>query len=306
MKKPPLNLPASVRQRLLNLSHQSKQDFGLLLTKYALERLLYRLSVSKHRDVFVLKGALLFQLWISEPYRPTRDLDLLGQGVGSTERYHKIFTELCSIKVEDDGIALLADTIRVERIRDDEEYEGVRVLLEARLANARISLQIDVGFGDVVTPPPLELEYPTLLAFPAPRLRAYPKESVVAEKFEAMVKLGMANSRMKDFYDLWVMAEKFEFEGQVLSAAVKATFERRKTNLPASSPTAFTAEFCNAPTKQTQWNAFLKKSGLKGSESLADVVRIIDAFVMPSVEAIHTKKAFARSWRPGGPWRPSV
>jgi predicted nucleotidyltransferase component of viral defense system len=221
VNKAPTNLPASVRQRLLNLAGQSKQDFGILLTKYALERLLYRLSLSKHRGAFILKGALLFQLWTSEPYRRTRDLDLLGQGDGSADRYRKIFTELCSQEVENDGLTFLPDTIRVERIRDEEEYDGVRVLMTAHLANARIPLQIDVGFGDVISPGPVELQYPTLLPFPAPKLRAYSKESVVAEKLEAMVKLGMANSRMKDFYDLWVMARRFEFRGPVLSAADK-------------------------------------------------------------------------------------
>lgn len=304
MNRAPTNLPASVRQRLLNLAGESKQDFGLLLTKYALERLLYRLSVSEHQDTFVLKGALLFQLWTSEPYRPTRDLDLLGLGDGSAERYRKIFTELCSQKVEDDGLTLLPDTIRVERIREDEEYEGVRVLMNARLANARISLQIDVGFGDVITPGPIELEYPTLLSFPAPKLRAYSKESVVAEKFEAMVKLGMANSRMKDFYDLWVMAKQFEFRGPVLSAAIKATFERRRTALPSSRPLAFTVEFGAAPTKQTQWRAFLRKSGLNASEFLSDVVKVLDGFLMPVVEGITSNKTQGYTWRPGGLWKP--
>jgi hypothetical protein len=156
--------------------------------------------------------ALLVQLWTSEPYRPTRDLDLLGQGDGSADRYRKIFTELCSQEVENDGLIFLPDTIRVERIRDEEEYDGVRALLTAHLANARIPLQIDVGFGDVISPGPVELQYPTLLPFPAPTLRAYSKENVGAEKFEAMVKLGMANSRMKDLYDLWVMARQFEFQ----------------------------------------------------------------------------------------------
>jgi predicted nucleotidyltransferase component of viral defense system len=306
VNKAPTNLPASVRQRLLNLAGQTKQDFGLLLTKYALERLLYRLSVSKHRDAFVLKGALLFQLWTSEPYRPTRDLDLLGQGDGSAERYRTIFTELCSQEVEDDGLTFLSDTIRVERIRDEEEYEGVRVLLTAHLANARIPLQIDVGFGDVISPGPVELEYPTLLPFPAPKLRAYSKESVVAEKFEAMVKLGMANSRMKDFYDLWVMARRFEFKGSVLSAAIKATFERRRTALPSSRPLALTAEFGEAPGKQTQWRAFLKKSGLNASESLNDIVKELGEFVMPVMEGITSSKTLGHTWRPRGPWKPSA
>lgn len=305
MNKAPTNLPASVRQRLLNLAGQSKQDFGLLLTRYALERLLYRLSVSKHCDAFVLKGALLFQLWTSKLYRPTRDLDLLGMGDGSAKLYQKIFTELCSQEVEDDGLTLLPDTIRVDKIRDEEEYEGVRVLLTAHLANARILLQIDVGFGDVISPGPVELEYPTLLPFPAPKLRAYSKESVVAEKFEAMVKLGMANSRMKDFYDLWVMARQFEFRGEVLSAAVKATFERRRTALPSSTPLALTTEFGEAPGKQTQWKAFLTKSGLNASGSLNDVVKELHEFVMPVVQGITSSKTLDHTWRPRGPWKPS-
>ena len=303
MKKAPSNLPESVRQRLLDLARQNKQDFGLLLTKYALERLLYRISVSKHRDTFVLKGALLFQLWTSEPYRPTRDLDMLGYGDESAERYRKIFTDLCSLNVEDDGLTFLPDTIRVQRIRDEEEYEGVRVLLASRLTNARIPLQIDIGFGDVVTPAPMELDYPTLLSFPAPKLHAYPKESVVAEKFEAMVKLGMANSRMKDFYDLWVMARHFEFKGQVLSAAIKATFERRKTTLPSSKPLALTAEFSEAATKQAQWRGFLRKSGLNASESLGEVVKVLDGFLMPVVEGIISNRTLGHTWRPGGRWK---
>jgi hypothetical protein len=167
LKKAPANLPASVRQRLLNLANENQQDFEMLLTKYALERFLYRLSVSRHHDSFVLKGALLLQLWTSEVYRPTRDLDLLGQAEGQAKGYCKIFAELCAEKVEDDGVTFLAETIRVEKIRDEEEYEGVRVLLDARLAEARVPLQIDVGFGDVITPAPMEVEYPTLLEFPA-------------------------------------------------------------------------------------------------------------------------------------------
>ena len=271
MKKAATNLPASVRQRLLNLAHENRQDFGMLLTKYALERFLYRLSVSQHRDSFVLKGALLLQVWTSEVYRPTRDLDLLGQATAPAKGYRKIFADMCGHKVEDDGLLFLLDTIRVEKIRDEEAYEGVRVLLEARLANARIPLQIDVGFGDVITPEPVEIDYPTMLAFPKAKMRAYPKETVVAEKFEALVKLGMANSRMKDFYDLWVMAGRFEFAGSVFAEALSATFARRKTVLPASRPLAFTPEFSLSPAKQTHWRAFLRKSGLEADASLEDV-----------------------------------
>ena len=304
LKKAPSNLPASVRQRLLNLANESKQDFGMLLTRYALERFLYRLSVSRHRDAFLLKGALLLQLWTSEVYRPTRDLDLLGETEGSAREYRKIFADICSEKVEDDGVIFLPSSIRMRKIRDEDEYEGIRVLLEARLDRARIPLQIDVGFGDVVSPAVLEVEYPTLLPFPAARLRAYPKESVVAEKFEAMVKLGMANSRMKDFYDLWVMAKRFEFRSSALTAALQATFRKRGTVLP-SRPLAFTAEFAESPGKQTQWKAFLRRSGLKADASLPELLKTLDEFLMPVVKAIFDKKTVLSHWRPSGPWKAS-
>jgi predicted nucleotidyltransferase component of viral defense system len=303
VKKAATNLPASVRQRLLNLANEKRQDFGMLLTNYALERFLYRLSVSRHRDSFVLKGALLLQLWTSEVYRPTRDLDLLGQATGPAKGYRKIFVEVCEEKVEDDGLIFLADTIRIDKIRDEEAYEGIRVLLEARLSNARIPLQIDVGFGDVITPAPIEVEYPVILAFPAAKMRAYPKETVVAEKFEALIKLGMANSRMKDFYDLWVMSERFEFRSPVLAEALAATFERRQTALPASRPLAFTPEFSGSRAKQTQWEAFLRKNGLEADASLQDVTNALDEFLMPVVEGILRKRTIPSLWRPGGPWK---
>jgi predicted nucleotidyltransferase component of viral defense system len=302
VKRAATNLPASVRQRLLNLAHENRQDFGMLLTKYALERFLYRLSVSQHRDSFVLKGALLLQLWTSEIYRPTRDLDLLGQATGLAKGYRKVFADVCGEKVEGDGLTFLAETIRIEKIRDEEGYQGIRVLLEARLANARIPLQIDVGFGDVITPEPVEVEYPTMLGFPIAKMRAYPKETVVAEKFEALIKLGMANSRMKDFYDLWVMARRFEFRGAVLAEALSATFERRKTALPASRPLAFMPEFSASPAKQTQWRAFLRKSGLEADASLKDVTNAMNEFLMPVVEGILRRRTIPSFWRPGGPW----
>jgi predicted nucleotidyltransferase component of viral defense system len=303
-KGKPTNVAASVRQRLLNIAHKTKQDFGLLITKYALERLLYRLSVSAHRNVFVLKGALLFDLWILQPHRPTRDLDLLGRGDSSLERYRKIFVDVCTQPVETDGLNFPIDRIRADRIRDEEEYEGVRVLMEARLGAAQISLQVDVGFGDVILPGPVEVEYPTMLDFPAPKLQAYPRETVVAEKFEAMVKLGMANSRMKDFYDLWELAERFDYEGPTLAQAVQATFERRGTPFPSGIPLALTAEFYEAATKQIQWRAFLKKSGLAGDESLPRINTRLREFLLPICDAVQKREAFARVWRAGGPWSP--
>ena len=302
MKKTAANLPASVRQRLLNLATERKEDFGLVVTRYGLERFLYRLSVSPHRDSFVLKGALLLQLWTADTYRPTRDLDLLGRGISNVS-YRKIFSEVCSQKVEDDGLTFLPDTIRVERIRDDEAYEGVRVRLEARLGNVRVPLQIDVGLGDTIVPASEELEYPTLLKFPAPKLHAYSKESVVAEKFEAMVKLGVANSRMKDFYDLWVLAQRFEFESNTLAAAIHATFKTRRTTLRKSSPLVLRADFYELPAKQTQWRAFLRKSELKADSSLKEIIEVIREFVTPVVDSILKADEENKLWHPGGPWQ---
>jgi hypothetical protein len=205
--------------------------------------------------------------------------------------------------VEDDGLMFLPDTIRVERIRDDEAYEGVRVRVEARLDDVRVPLQIDVGLGDAIVPASEELEYPTLLKFPAPKLHAYSKESVVAEKFEAMVKLGMANSRMKDFYDLWVLARRFEFESGILAAAIQATFETRRTTLPKSSPLALQADFYELPSKQTQWRAFLRKSGLKADSSLKEIIEVVREFVMPVVDGILKGNSERKVWQPGGPWK---
>jgi predicted nucleotidyltransferase component of viral defense system len=300
VKKPVANVSASVRQRLLNLATERKEDFGLVLTRYGLERFLYRLSISPHRDAFVLKGALLLQLWTAEMYRPTRDLDLLGRG--SDINFRKVFSDVCSQNVEDDGMTFLPDTIRVERIRDEESYEGVRVRVEVRLGDACVPLQIDVGLGDTIVPASEEMEYPTLLKFPAPKLHTYSRESVVAEKFEAMVKLGVANSRMKDFYDLWVLAQRFEFGSGILASAIQATFKTRRTTLPKSSPLALRADFYELPTKQTQWKAFLRKSGLKADSSLKEIIEVIREFVMPVVDGVLKGNKENEVWQPGGPW----
>jgi hypothetical protein len=197
------DVAASVRQRLLNLSRERGEDFQLTLIYYALERLLYRLSRSAARERFVLKGAMLFSVWSGAPHRATRDLDLLGKGPNDVGVLVKDFQEICWTPVEDDGLKFLAESVTGEEIRDGKEYEGVRLSFEARLGVARIPIQVDIGFGDVVLPKPVSLEYPTLLDFPAPRLLAYPRETVIAERFQSMVELGIANSRTKDFFDLW-------------------------------------------------------------------------------------------------------
>lgn len=247
---------------------------------------------------------MLFTLWGGEPHRPTRDLDLLGHGTVDMRRLENVFREVISVEVEDDGLEFSPETIRGERIREEEEYEGVRVHLEPRLAAARIKVQVDVGFGDVMTPAPQEEKYPVLLDFPAPRLRAYPRETVVAEKFEAMVKLGIANTRMKDFYDLWVLAQHFEFEGALLGRAIEATFERRGTALPTEVPLALSDEFSEDQSKKVQWQAFLRRLGRDAGEiPLAEMVEALREFLLPPVIAIGRMEAFDRIWHTGGPWR---
>ena len=227
----------------MNKAREEKEDFGLVLTRYGLERLLYRLSQSQYREQFVLKGAMLFQLWSGHPHRPTRDLDLLGHGDPDPGRFQEILREICQQDVVNDGLMFHADSVHADPMKADEEYQGLRLKLQATLESARIPIQIDIGFGDAVSPGSDEITYPTLLDFPAPTLRAYPRETVVAEKFQAMVMLGIANSRMKDFYDIWTLSRQFEFSGSVLCSALRATFERRTTVLPEKLPSALTSEF---------------------------------------------------------------
>lgn len=301
-KDRPRNLAASVRERLRTAAAARKEEFQLILTRYGLERLLYRLCRSSHADLFILKGAMLFQLWSDQPHRPTRDVDLLGRGDNSVEGIAQAFRDVCVQTVEPDGLSFHAESIRVERIKEDQEYEGLRVHCEARLENARIALRIDVGFGDAVTPAAARIRYPTLLDFPAPELRAYRRETVIAEKFQAMVALGIANSRMKDFYDLWVLARGFAFHGPILSRAIRATFRRRKTALPVQAPLALTTEFHDDVGKRKQWEAFVRKSKLNAGVGLEQVVAVLREFLTPPVQALTAGQAFERNWPPGGPW----
>jgi hypothetical protein len=300
----PKNVPASVRQKLLDLARKRNADFGLLLVKYGLERMLYRLSCSRHRDVFILKGALLFELWTDQGYRPTRDADFLARGDNSPERFVRIFQELCTMKSEADGLVFDAGTVAAERITEDADYEGVRVTFTAHLDRAKIPMQIDIGFGDAVTPPPVENTYPTLLEFPGPRLLTYPRETVVAEKLEAMVKLGIANSRMKDFYDLEVLARTFAFDGKTLAEAVQNTFRHRGTELPPGIALAFTPEFYQDRNKVQQWKAFCAKNKTYIEPvEFKTIVAAIAQFLVPVARSVREGTSFAKTWKPSGPWR---
>lgn len=257
------NLAASVKARLQNEAARRGEDFNLLLLRYGIERLLFRLSQSDYADRFLLKGAMLFVVWDEKTHRPTRDVDLLGFGPTEKEDLQKIFREVTALPVVDDGLRFDPASVRAEDIRDDSTYGGVRVRLMAKLGSAEVPVQIDVGAGDAVTPAPESASFPTLLDFPAPHVRTYPIYTVVAEKFEAMVKLGRANTRMKDFHDVWFMARRFQFDRRLLRQAIEATFTRRQTNLP-DWPEPLTDALAQDPEKQTQWAAFLRRNGLSG------------------------------------------
>jgi predicted nucleotidyltransferase component of viral defense system len=295
------NIGASIRQRLLNLSNTTGEDFGLILTRYAVERLLYRLSQSKYQDQFVLKGAMLFQVWTNAPHRPTRDLDLLGSGDPSLEHCEEVFGELCRIPVEDDGLIFPAETVKAEKIKEEQDYYGVRVKFLARLENVRIPIQVDVGFGDAVTP--ALIDYPTLLDMAAARIQAYPMDTVVAEKLEAIIRLGMLNSRMKDFYDIWFLARTFPFEATALSGVLRSTFERRKTELSPDGLKILLTELSGDPAKQTQWRAFLRKSRLTAPDDFALVNNAIQQFLLFPTASTGAESRTPLSWSPGGPWR---
>lgn len=300
----PSNLARSVRQRLLNISRQRREDFQWTLIRYALERLLFRLSQSPHRSRFVLKGAMLFQIWSRETRRPTRDVDFLGMGEPTADQFLPIFRDLCEMYVPEDGLRFDADSLRVEAMKEGEQYQGLRIRGHAFLENARIPVQVDLGFGDAITPSPQEVVYPTVLDFEAPRLNAYPQETVIAEKYQAMVSLGIANSRMKDFFDLWLLSRRFRFDGPLLCDAIAATFGRRQTMLPVETPLALTEEFTGERQKQAQWNALVSKGQLNAEgKSLPEIAETLRRFLVPPTEALNGSVAFSRVWNAGGPWQ---
>lgn len=282
MPKEVKNIGASVRARLLTLSKANGQSFDLVLTRFALERLLFRLSQSPYADRFVLKGAMLMMSWFNDPHRGTRDLDLLGFGDPSEDAMLATFRDILSQDVED-GVVFDPETLRVDRIREELDYGGLRLRAMASVGGARINLTIDIGFGDALEPGVEVVDYPVMLDLPAPRLRAYARETVIAEKFQAMVALGRANSRMKDFYDIWILSRSFSFEDDRLSRAIAATFMRRKTAIPSELPDALTLAFALDEQKQRQWRAFVEDVA-PASAPLTEVVSELAEFLMPHAE----------------------
>ncbi|OGB29194.1 MAG: hypothetical protein A3F78_01040 [Burkholderiales bacterium RIFCSPLOWO2_12_FULL_61_40] len=276
------DLAASVRARLLNIAKAERTDFNAVLVRYALERFLYRLSQSAHADRFVLKGAMLFNLWYAMPHRPTRDVDLLGFGPSDLASIAQAFREIVSVTA-DDGMVFDAASVSVEEIRKSAGYAGARVVVTAELARARCKTQIDVGFGDAVTPGPLDATYPVLIAdFPAPQLRTYPVYTVIAEKLHAIVLLGMTNSRLKDYLDLSVLLDRETLDPATLATAIAATFARRGTAMPTEQPIGLSDEFANDGSRQALWAAFLKKNALAAAP-LTQVVAALRATLQPAL-----------------------
>lgn len=294
------NFAISVRARLTQRARERQENAQLVMTRYAIERLLYRLSLSSFREAFVLKGAMLFSLWAPTPYRTTGDLDLLGLGDNTPARVAEIFRQVLEVPSED-GVIFKPETLTAAAARAEDEYSGVALDVQAELAGARLPIHIDIGYGDAITPGVLDIEYPSLLGMPTPRLKAYPPETVLAEKFQAMTVLGIANSRMKDFFDIWAIANTFTFEGPVLAEAITATFARRETEPPAKPPLALSAKF--AAAKQAQWTAFLRRTDIAlAPEPFPDIQAQIAELMMPPANAVATAQLFDRTWQPGGPW----
>lgn len=280
---------ASILARLLTLAKTRGDDYSLLLNRFALERLLCRLCVSPYANRFVLKGALLFALWYDDPHRPTRDVDLLGFGPDDAENLIATFRDIVGMDLND-GTVFDPESVRADAIREDNTYGGTRIHLVARIGSARCALQIDVGFGDAVTPEAQTVAFPTLLKdFQAPVLRVYPVYTVIAEKYHAMVILGQANSRMKDFYDLAVIARRTALDSATLADAIEATFARRNTALPTERPLALTPQFSEDAAKVRQWQAFLNKNRVTAG-SLTDTVVQLDLLLWQSTIAALSQK----------------
>jgi predicted nucleotidyltransferase component of viral defense system len=296
------NIAASVYTRLRTRASERREEVRFVHQRYAAERLLYRLMQSPYRNQFILRGGMLYEIWGGAAYRPTNDLDLLGYGSSEPDQVQKCFRELSAIAVPDDGLRFQPDSVRVRRVREDTEYGGVEVRLEPRLHTARIYLKVDVGFGDVVVPGTEEVDYPTLLDGPAPRIRIYPPESVVAEKFHVAVLFGDANTRLKDFYDLFVLSRVFSFKGVTLTRSIAATFARRRTALVPGFPLR-NAFFVDGE-RAKRWRSYLTRNELSGAPSdFGTVGEELFRFLGPPYEAMVAGVELRLSWRPGGPWQ---
>ena len=299
----PDHLALSVLHRLRNVAEHERVDAKLIQARYVTERFLDRLARSPYRDMFVLKGAMLHVVWKGDAYRATRDLDLFGKEAADIHRLVALFKEICTIP-STDGLHFLDDKIRAEEIRENSDYGGMRVHLVAMLGKTQLLLTVDVGFGNAVEPPPRIETFPTLLGDPAIKILAYPRETAVAEKLQTVVALGEANSRFKDYYDLYVWSERFEFDGPTLARSVDATFHRRHTDVPPALPPSLTASFFANPRAAEGWRAYLGSGRLDGAPAdFTAVGENLGRFANPLFQALADEEEFPRQWQRGGPWR---
>lgn len=300
MKSTIKNHSASIRAKLENAAKASGRGFSEVLLFYSMERFLYRLSLIPEGASFVLKGGVMFRIWDDKTPRPTRDLDLLSSDTNDAKELSRIMSLACAVSFDEDGIIFDPKSIKATKIKEDADYEGVRIKLEGKLGTAKTPIQIDIGFGDVVVPRPITIDYPTVIDLPAPHLKTYTKESVIAEKLHAMVFLGSMNSRMKDFYDIWFLVSKFDFDGQSLRDAIGKTFKRRKTDIEVD-PIALSLEFASDPQKQVQWNAFYAKLKVDTKDenrpSFAEIIEKLRIFIRPLLLSLAERRSFNQQWR---------
>ena len=302
------NHAASVRQRLLNVARRDRVDYNLVLQRYAAERFLYRLSASSEVDRFTLKGAALFRVWAEEDLRPTRDVDFLASGLETDAAIRTSLEAVCEIPCSEDGVVFDPATIRIDTIRDKLLYGSLRVRIQGSLGQARLALQVDIGFGDVITPERVEQDYPTLLNLPVPRLWTYPRETLVAEKLEAMVSLGAANSRVKDLWDIACLARLFAFDGETLRTAIEETLRRRRTSFKGERPVALLPGYYKDTMRAQRWHELQRqvRAGTDGPAQLVDAGEELSRFLGPICDSLIEESSFTQAWAPGGPWRPGI
>ncbi len=298
------NMSASVRERLLNFSRSSGRDFQEVVIRYTIERFLARLTRSSYRDQFVLKGAMLYVTWKLDAQRATMDLDLLGFGNPDPEHLAHVFKEICDVTIEDDGLLFDRNSIEVALIREESIYHGVRAIIRVQLGVMPIRLQVDVGFGDVIVPEPKPSEFPCLLAKRGLMVNAYLPETVIAEKFNAIVVLGMANSRMKDYFDIWMLSQKFSFEGSMLRDAILGTFSKRLSDLPTDEPVGLSDEFAGNELKNLQWKGFMRKRrSSPAAPAFSQIVASVRDFILPVLFSITRSTPIPGSWSPDTGWQ---
>ena len=303
-KNGPKNVSASVHQRLLNKAKAENRPFNELLQYYAMERFLFRLSLSEHKDKFILKGAMMFRAWNVSINRPTKDIDFLGITDNEISNIVDLLKNVCRVSIDPDGLSFDMESFSGEVIKEDADYEGARITFIGYLDTARVNMQIDVGFNDFVSPKPEMISLPSILDFPSPTINCYSRESVIAEKLEAMIKLGELNSRMKDFYDIFILSKSFSFEGEKLARAIKATFERRSTQIPKDNPLALSDEFVNSTDKIHQWKAFKNRNNLKDfSIDFSQLIKALGEFLLEPLQAAASSESFNSKWVDNKHWK---